>query len=58
VQGRGCARSDQHLAVHPGRDIAYVVDDTISSRDRVAFAHEDHRHVRRLRLRDAGDLRR
>jgi len=32
---------DQGLAVHPGQDIEYVVvDDTTSSRDRVALAHE------------------
>ena len=33
---------DQGLAVHPGQNIAYVVvNDATSSRDRVAFAHED-----------------
>jgi len=33
---------NQDLTVHPGQDIAYVVvDDEVSSRDRVALAHED-----------------
>lgn len=33
---------DQDLAVHPGQDIEYVVDDDEkSSRDRVALSHED-----------------
>jgi DNA polymerase I len=33
---------DQHLAVHPGQDIEYVVvDDEKTSRKRVAVAHEE-----------------
>jgi DNA polymerase I len=33
---------EQELAVHPGQNIEYVVvDDEISSRDRVALAHEE-----------------
>jgi len=32
---------DQDLAVHPGQDIKYVVDDKKNSRERVALAHED-----------------
>ena len=34
--------NDQNLATHPGQDIEYVVvDDTKTSRDRVALAHEE-----------------
>jgi DNA polymerase I len=32
---------DLDLALYPGQDIEYVVDDERSSRDRVALAHED-----------------